>query len=119
MTYLRIVIRVPLLYSRTVLFIHSKCNNLQLSTPNSQSTPLPPHLGLTCNLVFPTYYPTIRILGVGPQVKLLGSSYISRSTDPTRLSLLHDLRFSGSIPQKQLQLQNNSMAKATQGKTWH
>ena len=32
------------LYSRTLLFIHSKCNSLHLLTPNSQSVPLPPPL---------------------------------------------------------------------------
>ena len=30
-------------YSRTLLFIHSKCNGLNLLTPDSQSIPLPPH----------------------------------------------------------------------------
>ena len=30
-----------LLYSRTLLFIHSKCDGLHLLTPHSQSVPLP------------------------------------------------------------------------------
>ena len=35
---------VPVLYSKTSLHIHSKCNNLHLLTPNSQSIPLLPPL---------------------------------------------------------------------------
>ena len=35
-------IEFPVLYSRTSLLIHSKCNNLHLLTPNSQPIPLPP-----------------------------------------------------------------------------
>ena len=31
---------IKLLYSRTLLFIHSKCNSLHLPTPNTQSIPL-------------------------------------------------------------------------------
>ena len=34
------------LYSRTLLFIHSKCNSLHLPTPNSQSIHLLPLLSL-------------------------------------------------------------------------
>ena len=34
-------VQFPVLYSRTLLFIHSKCNRLHLPTPNSQSIPLP------------------------------------------------------------------------------
>lgn len=76
----------------------------------------PPDFGPSCALLtlptwiwpatssFPRYYLTIRILGMGPWVKLLGSSCISRSSDPTRLSLLHDLSPSGLFPQKQVQL---------------
>ena len=91
----------------------------------------PPEFGPSCALLilptwiwpatlsFPRYYLTIRILGMGPRVKLLGSSCVSRSTNPTRLSVLHDLRLSGLFPQKQVQLRNSSMAKATQGKAWH
>ena len=30
-----------MLYSRTLLFIHSICNSLHLLVPNSQSIPLP------------------------------------------------------------------------------
>ena len=33
----------PVLYIRTLLLIHSKCNSLHLPTPNSQSIPLSPH----------------------------------------------------------------------------
>ena len=33
-----------MLYGRTLLFIHSKCNSLHLPTPNSQFIPLPPPL---------------------------------------------------------------------------
>ena len=36
----------PVLYSRTLLFIHSTCNSLHLPTPNFQSIPLPPPLPL-------------------------------------------------------------------------
>ena len=36
------LIYFPVLYSRTSVFIHSKCNSLHLLTPNSQSIPLPP-----------------------------------------------------------------------------
>ena len=39
------IIQFPMLYSRTLLFIHSKCNSLHLLTPNSQPIPLP-HLSL-------------------------------------------------------------------------
>ena len=35
-----------MLDSRTLSFIHSKCNSLHLPTPNSQSVPLPPLLPL-------------------------------------------------------------------------
>ena len=34
--------KLPVLQSMTLLFIHSKRNNLHLLTPNSQSIPLPP-----------------------------------------------------------------------------
>ena len=42
-------IQFSVLYSRTSLLIHFKCNNLHLPTPNSQSIPLPPcfHLATT------------------------------------------------------------------------
>ena len=36
----RDLIQFPVLYSRTSLLIHSKCNSLHLLTPNSQSIPL-------------------------------------------------------------------------------
>ena len=36
------LIQFPVLYSRTLLSIHSRCNSLYLLTPNSQSTPLLP-----------------------------------------------------------------------------
>ena len=35
-------IQFPVLFHRISLFIHSKCNSLRLSTPNSQSFPFPP-----------------------------------------------------------------------------
>ena len=35
-------IEFPVLYSRTSLLIHPKCNSLHLLTPNSQSIPLSP-----------------------------------------------------------------------------
>ena len=38
-------IEFHVLYSRTSLLIHSKCNGLHLPTPNFQSIPLLPHLG--------------------------------------------------------------------------
>ena len=34
----------PVLYSRTLLLIYSKCNSLHLLTPNSRSVPFSPHL---------------------------------------------------------------------------
>ena len=34
--------KVPVLQTGTLLFIHSKCNSLYLLTPKSQSIPLPP-----------------------------------------------------------------------------
>ena len=40
MIYPRKLDIVPVLYSKTLLFIQSKCNSLYLSTPNSQSIPL-------------------------------------------------------------------------------
>ena len=43
---------VPWLYSRTLLFIHSKCNSLHLPTPNSQSIPLPPPPPLATTSLF-------------------------------------------------------------------
>ena len=42
----------PVLYNRTLLLIHSKCNSLHLLTPNSQSIPLPPRLSLMSILMF-------------------------------------------------------------------
>ena len=41
MVYPRRLDIVPCAISRTLLFIHSKCNSLHLSTPNSQSIPHP------------------------------------------------------------------------------
>ena len=41
MVYHRILSRVPVLYSKALLFIHPIYNSLHLLTPNSQSTP--PH----------------------------------------------------------------------------
>ena len=42
MVYYRILIWFPVLYNRTLLFIHSICNSLRLLIPNSQSNlPLP------------------------------------------------------------------------------
>ena len=41
MVYHRILSVVSMLYSKTLLFIHSKCKNLDLTTPNSQSIILP------------------------------------------------------------------------------
>ena len=38
-------IQFPVLYSRTLLFIHSECNSLHLPNVNSLSIPLPPPLG--------------------------------------------------------------------------
>ena len=43
-------IEFPVLYSRTSLLIHSKCNSLHLPTPNSLFIPLPlPYLPLATN----------------------------------------------------------------------
>ena len=39
-------IQFPVLHSRTLPFIHSKCNSLHLPTPNSHSITLPPCLPL-------------------------------------------------------------------------
>ena len=39
-------IQFPVLYIRTLLFIHSKCNILHIPTPNSQSIPIPSPLPL-------------------------------------------------------------------------
>ena len=41
MIYHRRLEQLPVLYSRTLLFIHSKYNSLHLHTTNSQSIPLP------------------------------------------------------------------------------
>lgn len=62
-----------------------------------------PHLDLTCDLIFSIFYLTIRtgqVLGLGSRVQLLGSSCVSPFTDPTQLSLLHDLRLSSLFPEK-------------------
>ena len=49
--YHRILNIVPVLYSRTLLFIHLICNSLRLLTPNSQCfPPLPPLLLATTSL---------------------------------------------------------------------
>ena len=42
----------PVLYSRTSLPIHSKCNSLHLPTPNSPSIPLPLHSPLATTSLF-------------------------------------------------------------------
>ena len=42
MTYYRQLAQLLVLYSRILLFIHSKYNSLHLQTTNSQSIPLPP-----------------------------------------------------------------------------
>ena len=41
----------PVLYNRTLLFIHSKCNHLHQLTPNSQWIPLPPPTLATTRLL--------------------------------------------------------------------
>ena len=50
MVYSKRLGRVPCLYSRTSLLIHSKCHSLHLVTPNSQSIPLLPSLLATTSL---------------------------------------------------------------------
>ena len=48
-----------MLYSKSLLFIYSKCNSLHLLTPNTQSLPLPPPtpLSTTSLIIYP--YKTI------------------------------------------------------------
>ena len=45
-------IQFPVLYSRTSLLIHSKCNTLHLQTPNSQSLPSSPLSPLAATSLF-------------------------------------------------------------------
>ena len=45
-------IQFPVLYSRTSMLIHSKCNSLYLPTPNSLSIPLAPLSLLTTTSLF-------------------------------------------------------------------
>ena len=49
--YHRILNTVPVLYSRTLLFIHPMYSSWHLLTPNSQSFPLHPHPLATTSLL--------------------------------------------------------------------
>ena len=52
MVYPRRLDIFPVLYSRTSLFIHSKCNGVRRPTPNSQSIPLPSPQSLATTSLF-------------------------------------------------------------------
>ena len=49
-------IEFPVLYNRTSLLVHSKCNSLHLLTPNSQSIPLFPSSPLATSLLYISVY---------------------------------------------------------------